>query len=117
MSRANFVRQLGAAPNVQLNPLVDLTVASNQTDASTMIATLAHLSRGRTDRPFVVNNSNFDVLLGRLPRLSRSRLSEALYQIRHFLDTYPQGRVVVARLAKATAVNKSVYMGVTALGE
>ncbi|MEC7118336.1 MAG: hypothetical protein VXW65_00325 [Pseudomonadota bacterium] len=115
--RADFTRQLGAAPGVQLDPTIDDTLPSNQSDADTMVATLAHLTRGRTDRAFVVNSSNYDARLGRLPSLKRSRMSEALYQIRHFLDTYPQGRVVVSRLAKAGAVTKPIYIGVSGLGE
>jgi len=110
--RADFTRKNGAAPSVQLDPTVDDTLPSNQSDADTMIATLAHLSRGRTDRAFVVNASNYDARLGRLPSLKRSRMSEALYQIRNYLDNYPQGRVVVSRLAKTGAESLPIYLGV-----
>lgn len=115
--RADFTRKNGAAPGVQLDPTVDDTLPSNQSDADTMIATLAHLSRGRTDRAFVVNASNYDARLGRLPSLKRSRMSEALYQIRNFLDNYPQGRVVVSRLAKNSAESLPIYLGVSDVGE
>lgn len=76
-----FVRQLGAQPGVQLNPLVDNTDGAVPDNSDQIIATLARLTRGRIDRPIRVNRSNLLRLTGVAASIRANALNEAKLQV------------------------------------
>ncbi|KJV08051.1 hypothetical protein [Methylocucumis oryzae] len=65
-----FTRQLGAAPGVQLNPLQDNSEIT--TDIRDQIfAGMLRLTRGRIDKPFLVDNKNFISKCGQGAKLGK----------------------------------------------
>lgn len=73
-----FKRQLGAEVGVQLNPLVDNSDGTASGNSDQVFAMPLVSTRGRIDRPFLVNRSNFKTLLGKGIGEPYSQLSEAL---------------------------------------
>ncbi len=108
MSTRAFVRQLGAQPGVQLNPLADATdgVAPDQSDQ--IFAVVARMTRGRIDRPFLVNRGNFLARTGPAESIRTNALNEAKLQAYEALQNGALGcvveRLVPAAAAKSYAV-------------
>lgn len=77
MARA-FTRQLGEQPGVELAPLQDRTGNNVLGTWDQSVAVVGKFNRGRIDKPFVVNPSNFLSRLGQpSPITATSQLSEA----------------------------------------
>jgi len=97
-----FVRQLGFQAGVQLNPVVDLTDGIAPTNSDQVFAMLGRFSRGRIDRPFVVNRSNLLALTGPAESIRASILNEAKLQAYEALNSGAY-QAVLMRLAPAGA--------------
>lgn len=97
-----FVRQLGFQAGVQLNPLVDNTDGIAPTNSDQVFAMLGRFSRGRIDRPFVVNRSNLLALTGPAESVVASSLNEAKLQAYEALNNGAY-QAVVMRLTPAGA--------------
>lgn len=72
-----FTRQLGCQSGVQLNPLRDLTDGFAPDNSDQVFCIAMRSTRGRTDKPFRVNRSNFQQKLGLGESLRSSALNEA----------------------------------------
>lgn len=103
MSFRPFVRQLGYQPGVQLNPLADLTDGVSPDNADQILAVVARLTRGRIDRPFRVNRSNFLAKTGPAESIRANALNEAKLQTYEALNNGGY-EAVVMRLAPVEAV-------------
>lgn len=97
-----FVRQLGSQPGVQLNPLRDQTDGVVPDNSDQIVAVLARLTRGRIDRPFRVNKSNFLAKTGPAEALRVNALNEAKLQAYEALNA-GAFELVMQRLAPAAA--------------
>jgi hypothetical protein len=101
MARA-FVRQLGAQPGVQLNPIKDRTEGGGLGVFDQTVAIIGRFTRGRIDKPFRVNRSNFELLLGKTASITLSLLNEAAVQAYEALQRGAR-EVVVQRLSVPAA--------------
>lgn len=103
MARA-FVRQLGSQPGIQLNPVIDRTGNGILGVFDRTAAIVGRFTRGRIDKPFRVNRSNFQDLLGKPASISLSALNEAYV---HAYEALQRGaaELVVYRLNVAAAAN------------
>ena len=99
-----FVRQLGNQPGVQLNPIKDRTDGAVLGVFDQTAALVGRFTRGRIDRPFRVNRSNLQTLLGKPASISLSLLNEAYV---HAYEALKNGarELVVSRLSVPGAVN------------
>lgn len=100
-SRA-FVRQLGQQPGVQLNPLRDATDGVVPDNSDQVIGVLARLTRGRIDKPFLVNRNNFIAKTGPAEAIRVNALNEAKLQTYEALNNGAVAAVVM-RLAPQAA--------------
>lgn len=107
MSFQPFVRQLGSQPGVQLNPLQDTTDGVDAGNTDQVVAVVARLSRGRTDRPFRVNRGNYLTRTGAPETIRANAVNEARLQMSEALTSGAQ-EVVVMRLAPAAAAKSYV---------
>lgn len=108
-----FTRQLGSQPGVQLNPLQDATDGAVPDNSDQIIATIARLSRGRIDRPFRVNRSNFLAKTGGAASLRASALNEAKLQV-YEAATNGAYEVVLQRLVSDSAAKKYAVVSIAA---
>lgn len=97
-----FVRQLGFQPGVQLNPILDATDGAVPDNSDQIVATIARLTRGRIDRPFRVNRSNFLTKTGPAASIRANALNEAKLQVYEALNNGAY-EAVIQRLAPAAA--------------
>lgn len=102
MSRA-FTRQLGSQPGTQLNPIKDRTQGGVLGTFDQTAALVGRFTRGRIDRPFRVNRSNQDTLLGKPASISLNALNEARSHAQEALKNGCR-ELVVQRLSVAAAV-------------
>ena len=112
---APFVRQLGYQTGVQLNPLksADGGIATGNQDQ--VFAIPARLTRGRIDKPFVVNVSNFKRLCGAGEPIRQNALNEAYIHIFEALNNGAY-EAVVYRLNVAAASLKWIVATQNATG-
>lgn len=103
MSFRPFVRQLGFQPGVQLNPLADNTDGAVPDNSDQIFGVLARLTRGRIDRPFRVNRSNFFAKTGVAESIRTNALNEAKLQTYEALGNGAY-EAVIQRLTAAAAV-------------
>lgn len=103
MSFRPFVRQLGFQPGVQLNPLADNTDGAVPDNSDQIFGVLARLTRGRIDRPFRVNRSNFFAKTGVAESIRTNALNEAKLQIYEGVNNGAY-EAVIQRLTSAAAV-------------
>lgn len=103
MSFRPFVRQLGFQPGVQLNPLADNTDGAVPDNSDQIFGVVARLTRGRIDRPFRVNRSNFLAKTGAPESIRTNALNEAKLQAYEALGNGAY-EAVVQRLSVAAAV-------------
>lgn len=82
----SFVRQLGFQPGVQLNPLADQTDGAVLDNSDQVVAVIARLTRGRIDRPFRVNRTNFIAKTGPAEATRVNALNEAKLQLYEALE-------------------------------
>ncbi len=101
MSRP-FTRQLASQPGVQLNPIRDRTDGPGLGTFDQTAAIVGRFTRGRIDKPFRVNRSNFAKLLGKPASISLSLLNEAYV---HAYEALQRGarELVVQRLSVTAA--------------
>lgn len=102
MSFRPFVRQLGFQPGVQLNPLVDQTDGAVPDNSDQAFAMIGRLTRGRIDRPFRVNRSNFLTKTGPAESIRSNALNEAKLQAYEALNNGAYEGVLM-RLAPVAA--------------
>ena len=112
MSFRPFVRQLGFQPGVQLNPLADNTDGAVPDNSDQIFGVLARLTRGRIDRPFRVNRSNFIAKTGVAESIRTNALNEAKLQTYEALGNGAY-EAVIQRLTAAAAVKS---YGVVTIG-
>ncbi len=97
-----FVRSLGSESGVQLNPLQDNSEIPTQDNADQVFGIVMRATRGRIDKPFVVDRSNVKNKLGYGERISASALNEAWV---HVVEALNNGayQAVVQRLSTDAA--------------
>ncbi|MDF0606949.1 hypothetical protein HZU77_015035 [Neisseriaceae bacterium TC5R-5] len=100
-----FVRQLGAEPGVQLNPLQDDSEIMVADSGDQSFGIVMRATRGRIDRPFKVNRGNVRAKLGKGESIRVSMLNEAWV---HVVEALNNGatQAVVQRLVTPAAVLK-----------
>lgn len=100
----SFVRALGQESGVQLNPLVDNSELPATGNADQSFAIAMRATRGRIDKAFAVNPSNFYQRLGRGETLRANALNEAWI---HVFEALNNGAytAVVSRLVGEDAHN------------
>jgi hypothetical protein len=113
MSSLPFVRQLGAQPGVQLNPLQDATDGAAPDNADQVLAAVARLTRGHIDRPIRVHRGNLLAKTGPAVSIRENALNEAKIQVHEALNN---GAVeaVLMRLVPAGAVKRYVSVALVA---
>lgn len=92
-----FTRQLGESTGIQLNPLVDhsySTLESNVGRADQCFAIMMMADRGRVDRPFLVTKDNFDKKLGTKGTLRQNITNEAWVHVKEALYNGASGAVI-----------------------
>lgn len=111
-----FVRALGNESGVQLNPLVDNSEMPATGNADQSFAIIMRATRGRIDKPFAVDPSNFYKRLGYGETLRASALNEAWI---HVFEALNNGAytAVVARLVGPDAKNKWMTVKFGEVGE
>lgn len=95
-------RKLGFQPGVQLNQLVDGTGDVDAGGSDQVVAAVARLTRGRIDRPFLVNRENFLRKTGSSASSRVSALNEAKMQVFDALNG-GSAAAVLSRLVPAGA--------------
>jgi hypothetical protein len=106
----SFTRQLGSEPGVQLNPLRDNSEIPAAGQSDQVIGIIMRATRGRIDKPFVVDRGNVKRRLGRGESMRVSALNEAWV---HVVEALNQGahQAVVQRLVTHDATIKWVVLG------
>jgi hypothetical protein len=100
-----FERQLGAQPGVQLNPLRDNSEIPSLDNSDQRFGIMCRLTRGRIDKPFLVNRGNLYKKTGRGEQIRVSALNEAWIHINEALNNGAY-EAVVQRLVTDSAVVK-----------
>lgn len=101
---ANFSRKLGNQSGVQLNPLIDNSaIQTNGGFSDQNVAAIARTTRGRYDKPFLVNQANIAGLLGRGTRLSQGALNETYVHISEALKN-GASNAVIQRLVRQSEI-------------
>ncbi|MCA0214671.1 MAG: hypothetical protein LCH79_16025 [Proteobacteria bacterium] len=106
-----FVRQLGFQPGVQLNPILDATDGAVPDNSDQIPATIARLTRGRIDRPFRVNRTNFYTKTGGPASIRSNALNEAKVQVYEELQN-GAFEAVIQRLTPAAAAKSYAVMNI-----
>lgn len=99
---SEFTRQLGAEAGVQLNPLRDDSEIATVDNYDQIFAIMMRATRGRIDKPFLVDRSNVKRKLGKGEQVRVSELNEAWV---HVVEALNNGAyyAVVQRLTVASA--------------
>lgn len=99
----SFVRQLGAESGIQLNPLQDRSEIPTVDNWDQNFAIACRLTRGRIDKPFAVNKSNYLRKIGYGESMRVSALNEAYV---HIVEAVNKGayEAIVQRLVTEDAV-------------
>lgn len=99
---AAFVRQLGAESGVQLNPLKDNSEIPSSDNSDQRFGIIMRATRGRIDRPFVVDRGTVYTKLGYGEQIRVSELNEAWV---HVVEALNNGayEAVVMRLSTESA--------------
>lgn len=103
----SFVRQLGAEPGVQLNPLRDASGSPTADNSDQIFGIVMRSTRGRIDKPFVVDRSNVYKKLGTGEQIRVNALNEAWV---HVVEALNNGayEAVVQRLVSENAKIKYI---------
>lgn len=99
-----FTRQLGARSGVQLNYRIDNTEGFAGGNEDQTAATVGRFQRGRIDKAFRVNRSNYRRILGSVSSIAASDLNETYVQLYEFFRAGGY-EAVVGRLTTEDAVN------------
>jgi hypothetical protein len=102
-SNAAFVRQLGAESGVQLNPLRDGSNIPATGNADQAMGVIMRATRGRIDKPFLVDRGNAVRMLGKGEPVRVNALNEAYVQVVEGLNNGVY-QAVVQRLVTDSAV-------------
>jgi hypothetical protein len=99
----DFTRQLGAQSGVQLNPLRDNSEIPTQDNYDQIFGIMMRATRGRIDKPFVVDRGNVFKKLGKGEQIRVSALNEAWI---HVVEALNKGayQAVVQRLTTPSVV-------------
>jgi hypothetical protein len=111
-----FTRQLGARPGVQLNPLRDNSEIPALDQYDQRFGIMMRATRGRIDKPFLVNRGNIFKKIGRGEQVRVSALNEAWIHVNEALNNGAY-EAVVQRLTTSAAVVKYAvaYIGAGAV--
>ena len=112
---APFVRQLGAQPGIQLNPVQDNTDGFAPDNSDQVFGTVMRATRGRIDKPFVVDAGTVSAKLGPGESMRVSPLNEAYVHVVEALNNGAQ-QAVISRLTPAAAVLQTMYAVTGAVG-
>jgi len=96
----SFVRNLGRAPGVQLNPLVDNSQRATRLIGDRSFGIPMRTTRGRIDRAFSVEFNTLQQKLGPAETIRMNALNEARAQLHEAL-AISGGSAVVSRLVRA----------------
>lgn len=108
-----FIRQLGAQPGVQLNPLADNTDGAVPDNSDQIVALLGRFTRGRIDRAFSVTRNNFLAKTGPVEAIRTNLLNEAKLQTYEALNNGAYS-AVIARLVPAAAAKSYALIDLSA---
>lgn len=108
-----FVRQLGAESGVQLNPLVDGSEIPSTGNADQVFGIMMRATRGRIDRPFLVDRGNVFKKLGKGEPVRLNSLNEAWVSVVEALNNGAY-EAVVQRLTTSEAKIKYAVVRRTA---
>lgn len=103
MPRA-FTRQIGDQPGVQLNAIIDRTGNGVLGDWDQSAAIVGRFPRGRIDKPFTVDGSNFYEKLGKPTAITSTNLLAEAHSQAYEAVRNGARRLVVARLTTSAAV-------------
>lgn len=103
-----FVRQLGAEPGVQLNPLRDLSELPATGNADQSFGVVMRATRGRIDRPFRVDRGTLGRKLGRGETIRQNALNEAWVQVAEALNNGAYEAVVSRLVTDAARIRWAV---------
>ncbi|NCC41646.1 MAG: hypothetical protein EOM21_19965, partial [Gammaproteobacteria bacterium] len=95
----SFVRNLGRAPGVQLNPLVDNSARSSRIIGDRSFGIPLRATRGRIDRAFPVTFNSLSSLLGQPELISLNAINEARTQLHEALAV-SGASAIVSRLVQ-----------------
>jgi hypothetical protein len=98
---ASFTRQIGSESGVQLNPLNDNSEISASDNQDQVFAILMRATRGRIDKPFLVNRGNVYRKLGNGEQMRVSQLNEAWVHVVEALDSGAYSAVVQRLITSA----------------
>lgn len=108
----SFVRQLGFQPGVQLNPLQDQTDGAVPDNSDQIIGVIGRFTRGRIDKPFRVNRTNFLSRTGPAEAVRVNALNETKLQVYEALNNGAY-EAVVQRLTPGAAVKSFAVINFT----
>lgn len=109
-----FVRQLGNEPGVQLNPLRDASDIPSADNSDQIFGIVMRATRGRIDKPFVVDSGNVYTKLGSGEQIRVNALNEAWV---HVVEALNNGayEAVVQRLVPSGAKIKYLVVRMNAV--
>ncbi|CAN7645645.1 hypothetical protein [Paraburkholderia terricola] len=112
---APFVRQLGAQPGTQLNPVLDNSDGFAPTNTDQVFGTVMRATRGRIDKPFYVDAGTVSAKLGPGESMRVTPLNEAYV---HVVEALNNGstRAAIQRLVPAAAVLQKMVAVTAAVG-
>ncbi|MFM0405236.1 hypothetical protein [Paraburkholderia dipogonis] len=112
---APFVRQLGAQPGIQLNPVLDNSDGFAPTNTDQIFGTVMRATRGRIDKPFYVDAGTVSAKLGPGESMRVTPLNEAYV---HVVEALNNGatRAAIQRLVPASAVLQMMVAVTAAVG-
>lgn len=99
-----FVRQLGTQPGVQLNPLLDNSEIPALDNSDQRFGIMMRATRGRIDKPFLVDRGNVFKKIGRGEQLRVSQLNEAWIHVVEALNNGASEAVVQRLVTSASSV-------------
>ncbi len=104
-SSVAFVRQLGAESGVQLNPLRDGSAIPATGNADQSFGIVMRATRGRIDRPFLVDRGNLTRKLGRGEPVRVNALNESYVHVVEALNNGAYQAVVQRLVGDAAAIS------------
>lgn len=99
-----FVRQLGNEPGIQLNPLRDASGTPTADNSDQMFGIIMRATRGRIDKPFVVDRSNVKKKLGNGEQIRVNALNEAWVHVVEALNNGAYAAVIQRLVTKEAKI-------------
>lgn len=116
MSTTSFTRQLGAESGVQLNPLRDQSELPGSSNSDQIFGIMMRATRGRIDKPFVVDRNNVIQKLGKGEQIRVNLLNEAWVHVVEALNNGAYEAVVQRLTTSAASIKWAVVRMDTATG-